>query len=45
MRRILLLSGALVGSIVIVAVPALIMPYGAPPSVKSHGTLKCYDQT
>jgi hypothetical protein len=45
MRRIILLFGVLVGSIVIVAVPALFMLYGEPPSMKSHGTLKCYDQT
>lgn len=45
MRRILSLSGAIVGTIVMLAVPALIMLYGAPPSVKSHATLKCYDQT
>ena len=45
MRRILLLIGALAGSIVIVAVPVLFMLSSEPPSVKSHATLKCYDQT
>jgi hypothetical protein len=45
MRRILLLFVAVTGSIGIVAVPALFMLYAAPPAVKTHGTLKCYDQT
>jgi hypothetical protein len=45
MGRILLLCGAVVGSIGIVALPVLFMLYGEPPSMKSHGTLKCYDQT
>jgi hypothetical protein len=45
MRRMLLLSGALFGSIAIVTVPALLMLYGVPTSVKSDATLKCYDQS
>jgi uncharacterized membrane protein YfcA len=36
----LLLSGALFGSIAIVTVPALLMLYGVPPSVKTDAALK-----